>query len=644
MKVAQKQSNNSNRSTAEASQSSCQNQLAQIANNSKEAVAQRSFIASINDSQRMLAQRRQIEGYMGSGQLKQHLTPPSHLVSSIQTKLIIGQPVNKFEQEADRIATQVVEQINTPTSAESTQMQSVQREAMPEEGLQTKSILQRREAMGEGEASTDLESAINNAKGSGQPLDTGLQRSIGQAMGADFSGVRVHTDAQADQLTRSLQAKAFTTGQDVFFRQGAYDPGNRGGQELIAHELTHVVQQSINNELQAETGYNRKRLDKTHQGLVLNRATPLIQPKRIQILDHEWDDHLNWAVTPEKMERVKKNYNDSQVRGNKIRDRYNAWRLKKPEQQADKKGSTRTFKSKGYKTDIEKLSDENFKIKTYREIKQLFELEGNESVDAKAALEGKNINKIKDILQSKKFFTYSDLDISELTAEKDELVWENSTFVSKKLKSPRWQIMDKGGAVTKSDIDRYGRAYIAKLGKNVLDDTMTVEFYGFEKVPNKPEIIPYSNTYSLKAGKFTAEKNFKEWEADMTFAEANSEIIWNQYKSAIKAARNVSNKQDLKYAGNLSEIERNTIINQQTLDTIFLCNEGGKVLKPGQKATVHPEGQDSEDFWALIGTPNGTSAGHLIIDHGTVLGLEAIESIEYQQMQMNIKYRKRQNS
>nr|MCM0593799.1 DUF4157 domain-containing protein [Gloeotrichia echinulata DEX184] len=64
------------------------------------------------------------------------------------------------------------------------------------------------------------------------------------AFGADFSGVKVHTDGQSDQLNRSIQARAFTTGQDVFFRQGEYNPGSRGGQELIAHELTHVVQQN----------------------------------------------------------------------------------------------------------------------------------------------------------------------------------------------------------------------------------------------------------------------------------------------------------------------------------------------------------------------------------------------------------------
>ncbi len=192
----------------------------------------------------------------------------------VQAKLTIGEPGDKYEQEADRVASQVVKQINSPEAAQSTQGQSVQRqeepveelqrqpsisdlqrsplplevqrEAMPaEEELQAKSILQRREAIAGGEATNDLDTAINSARGGGQPLDAGLQRSMGQAMGADFSGVKVHTDAQSDELNQSIQAKAFTTGQDVFFRQGEYNPGSRGGQELIAHELTHVVQQSI---------------------------------------------------------------------------------------------------------------------------------------------------------------------------------------------------------------------------------------------------------------------------------------------------------------------------------------------------------------------------------------------------------------
>nr|WP_306465741.1 DUF4157 domain-containing protein [Spirulina major] len=106
-----------------------------------------------------------------------------------------------------------------------------------------KPMLQQQKTVAGGEASSELESSINRAKSGGQSLDSGLQQSMGQAMGADFSGVKVHTDDRADQLNQSIQAKAFTTGKDVFFRQGTYQPSSRGGQELIAHELTHVVQQ-----------------------------------------------------------------------------------------------------------------------------------------------------------------------------------------------------------------------------------------------------------------------------------------------------------------------------------------------------------------------------------------------------------------
>ncbi|MEH1997077.1 eCIS core domain-containing protein [Nostoc sp.] len=186
-----------------------------------------------------------------------NFAPVNHLKASprisfpmagvVQTKLTIGRPNDRYEQEADRVAASVVQQINlnrsVPGSMNSGEV--VQGKDTEEvEGLRMKPMVQRQKAIGRGEASTDLTLAINSAKGGGQPLDADLQQSMGQAMGADFSGVKVHTDAQSDQLNQSIQAKAFTTGQDVFFRQGAYEPASRGGQGLIAHELTHVVQQS----------------------------------------------------------------------------------------------------------------------------------------------------------------------------------------------------------------------------------------------------------------------------------------------------------------------------------------------------------------------------------------------------------------
>ena len=203
--------------------------------------------------------------------------------STIQPKLTIGAPGDQYEQEADRMAQQVVQRLNDPKvestrSAETVQRQSIpeeeelqmspladqiqradmpeeeelqmspddhlQRETMPneEEELQMPPLVQRQASKGAVAATAELESVIQQSRGSGQPLTDDLRQPMEQVFGGvDFSRVNIHTDAQSDQLNRSIQAKAFTTGQDIFFRQGAYQPESSNGRELIAHELTHVV-------------------------------------------------------------------------------------------------------------------------------------------------------------------------------------------------------------------------------------------------------------------------------------------------------------------------------------------------------------------------------------------------------------------
>jgi len=220
---------------------------------------------------------------------------------AIQAKLNIGEPNDKYEKEADNTAAKVVQQINSPIQEQSVQRQesmeeedeelqmkseisTLQRqESMEEEDeeLQIKSLVQRSENIGGGEASTDLELSIQSARGSGQSLDSNLQAKMGQAMGADFSGVKVHTDSQSDQLNQSIQAKAFTTGQDVFFRQGAYKPSSRGGQELIAHELTHVVQQN---------------------GSAVQRSSESVIQRDWDSVAYETEDPTQYAVLLAKME------------------------------------------------------------------------------------------------------------------------------------------------------------------------------------------------------------------------------------------------------------------------------------------------------------------------------------------------------
>jgi hypothetical protein len=104
-------------------------------------------------------------------------------------------------------------------------------------------MLAQRSADGAAELDDNIASAIQSERGGGHELEGDIASRAGSVMGADFSGVNIHTDSTADNLSRSVGAKAFTTGNDIFFREGAYNPSSSDGQHLIAHELTHVVQQ-----------------------------------------------------------------------------------------------------------------------------------------------------------------------------------------------------------------------------------------------------------------------------------------------------------------------------------------------------------------------------------------------------------------
>jgi hypothetical protein len=84
---------------------------------------------------------------------------------------------------------------------------------------------------------------IQSKRGTGAALDNATRADLEPALGSDFSDVRVHTDGEADALNRAVSAEAFTTGKDIFFRSGNYNPGSADGRKLLAHELTHVVQQ-----------------------------------------------------------------------------------------------------------------------------------------------------------------------------------------------------------------------------------------------------------------------------------------------------------------------------------------------------------------------------------------------------------------
>ncbi len=90
----------------------------------------------------------------------------------------------------------------------------------------------------------NIGSRIHSLSGQGQPLEGGIRADLEQHLKTDLSQVRIHTDTAADHLARRLSAQAFTSGADIFFREGGFDASSEEGRRLLAHEVTHTVQQS----------------------------------------------------------------------------------------------------------------------------------------------------------------------------------------------------------------------------------------------------------------------------------------------------------------------------------------------------------------------------------------------------------------
>jgi hypothetical protein len=95
---------------------------------------------------------------------------------------------------------------------------------------------------------------LSRKQGSGFTLQAGFQSQMESAFGSDFSAVRVHTDEEASRMSQQINARAFTYGHDIYFNSGKYDPASPTGQKLLAHELTHVVQQ--------QSGVQRKQIQR----------------------------------------------------------------------------------------------------------------------------------------------------------------------------------------------------------------------------------------------------------------------------------------------------------------------------------------------------------------------------------------------
>lgn len=194
----------------------------------------------------------------------------------IQRKMTVGQPGDVYEREADQVAATVMRTPTPPVQRQTEEdeeihpkpitplvqqqaeeeeekpVQMLQRQAEEDEPVQTlqrqteeeEETVQAKAVPSQTPAvSPDLETKIQSRRGAGQPLPHNTRSFMESRFSHDFSGVKVHKDSQAALAAKELNAQAFTTGQDIFFGSGYYEPHTTKGKTLLAHELTHTVQQ-----------------------------------------------------------------------------------------------------------------------------------------------------------------------------------------------------------------------------------------------------------------------------------------------------------------------------------------------------------------------------------------------------------------
>ena len=223
----------------------------------------------------------------------------------IQTKLTIGKPNDIYEKEADATADKVIQRLSEPDvqtksfsssgmitpfvqkknahCKEEEKLQKKEEEDKVKELRLTKSVgqeiqkkpifesnaeppdsdkniqrkcaacekeekLQKKSEFTSQSSFENIESRLSSSKGSGSLLPQNTRQQMESSFGADFSKVKIHNDSSAVQMSKDLNAQAFTHGSDVYFNSGQFDTNSNSGKHLLAHELTHTIQQKASPE------------------------------------------------------------------------------------------------------------------------------------------------------------------------------------------------------------------------------------------------------------------------------------------------------------------------------------------------------------------------------------------------------------
>jgi hypothetical protein len=305
------------------------------------------------------------QGFFGSNAPEAAFFSKTNTIPGIQPKLTIGQPNDKYELEADAMADKVVQRVSEPNTVKAQSLapaispliqpkcatceQADKHQKKEEEEddellskkLQRKPVLAGNSEPPEDEknihrkcvecekeekvrtkadpgsltASAGIESSIASSKGSGNPLPAVTRQQMEASFGTDFSSVRLHTDAAAVQMNKGLGAQAFTHGRDIYFNNGKYNAASTGGRHLLAHELTHVVQQEGNKgkvQRQAEPSALQQLDDALNlfdvpEELVIDLCGKLSDPEKQLVVAGGYKDRMVGALDINEMKRALNN-------------------------------------------------------------------------------------------------------------------------------------------------------------------------------------------------------------------------------------------------------------------------------------------------------------------------------------------------
>jgi Domain of unknown function (DUF4157) len=179
-----------------------------------------------------------IEGYGGNQATLRRL---SRTVPQLQCKLQIGAVNDPLEAEADRVADHVM-RMPDPALVSSASLPAIRRKCASCEDEEAKTI--RGKSDGQASVAGEAPPIVHSVLASpGQPLDGATRGFFESRLGADLGAIRIHNDEPAGRSAQSVGALAYTSGRDIVFAPGRYHPQTADGQRLLAHELTHTIQQ-----------------------------------------------------------------------------------------------------------------------------------------------------------------------------------------------------------------------------------------------------------------------------------------------------------------------------------------------------------------------------------------------------------------